>query len=273
MSMTALRAPQHGALILILLGLLAAAFPAVASGQAVLPPGSPEPLGDELLSDERTITRWARVAPPDVRLRAVPARAGSSRSAGHSVRESPSPSARTIARLRPSTEHGSPNVYVVLRSQVDRLDRVWLEVRVPMRPNGRRGWVPREALGSFRVVRTRLEIDRRTLHARLFRSGRVIWRSRVGIGAPRTPTPAGTFFVRERLRPGNPRGLYGPVAFGTSAYSSLTNWALGGIVGIHGTNQPHLIPGRPSNGCVRVPNEAIRRLAALMPTGTPVHIR
>jgi lipoprotein-anchoring transpeptidase ErfK/SrfK len=34
-----------------------------------------------------------------------------------------------------------------------------------------------------------------------------------------------------------------------------------------------LVPGRPSHGCVRVPNAAILRLARLMPVGTPVHIR
>jgi hypothetical protein len=35
---------------------------------------------------------------------------------------------------------------------------------------------------------------------------------------------------------------------------------------------PELIPGRPSHGCVRVPNRAIKRLAKLMPIGTPVRI-
>jgi lipoprotein-anchoring transpeptidase ErfK/SrfK len=44
------------------------------------------------------------------------------------------------------------------------------------------------------------------------------------------------------------------------------------VIGIHGTDQPWLIPGRPSHGCIRVPNPAIRRLARLMPIGTPVRI-
>jgi lipoprotein-anchoring transpeptidase ErfK/SrfK len=43
-------------------------------------------------------------------------------------------------------------------------------------------------------------------------------------------------------------------------------------VGIHGTNQPGLIPGRPSHGCVRVPNRKILQLKQLMPVGTPVWI-
>jgi lipoprotein-anchoring transpeptidase ErfK/SrfK len=87
------------------------------------------------------------------------------------------------------------------------------------------------------------------------------------------PTPAGSFYVRELIRVPSPGGLYGPFAFGTSAYSVLSDWPGGGVVGIHGTNEPALIPGRPSHGCIRVPNPQIRRLARLMPIGTPVRIR
>ena len=46
----------------------------------------------------------------------------------------------------------------------------------------------------------------------------------------------------------------------------------GGVVGIHGTDQPQLIPGRPSHGCIRVPNDVVLRLAELLPLGTPVTI-
>ena len=67
-------------------------------------------------------------------------------------------------------------------------------------------------------------------------------------------------------------GVYGLWAFGTSAYSVLSDWPGGGVVGIHGTNEPQRIPGRPSHGCVRVPNRAISRLARIMPVGTPVRI-
>ena len=67
--------------------------------------------------------------------------------------------------------------------------------------------------------------------------------------------------------------IYGPLAFGTSAYSVLSDWPGGGVIGIHGTDQPGLLPGRPSHGCVRVRNADIRRLARLMPVGTPLTIR
>jgi hypothetical protein len=212
------------------------------------------PLGNERLSNERTLTRWAQVgyvAP---------------------IRSRPAGDARRVARLRLLTEDGYPEVYLALRSR--RVgERVWIEVRLLGRPNGRTGWAPRVALGPLRVVTTALEIDRRRSRAVLRRDGRRVWRARIGHGAPGTPTPAGRFYIRERLRNLNGSPIYGPWAFGTSAYSSLSDWPGGGVVGIHGTNQPWLIPGRPSHGCIRVRNSAIRRLVRLMPVGTPVRIR
>ena len=153
-------------------------------------------------------------------------------------------------------------------------DRVWLEIRLPGRPNGQTGWVREEQLSNLEEVTTRLTIDRRRLRATLRDEGEVVWRSPVGVGKPGTVTPRGRFWVRERLSNLGGSPIYGPWAFGTSAYSdTLTDWPGGGVVGIHGTNQPELIPGRPSHGCVRVPNAKIRRLAKLMPVGTPIRIR
>jgi hypothetical protein len=240
---------------LALLLLLIAATPAAAGGAGprVRPAADDGPYGDERLSNETTLTRWAHTN------LLGPVRAG------------PARGARTVARLRWDTEDGVPEVYLVLRSRRDDADRVWLELRVPGRPNGRTGWVLEEQLSELHVVRTRLTIDRGRLTATLRRAGRRIWSARVGVGAAATPTPSGRFWIRERLSGFG--GSYGPWAFGTSAYSRLSDWPGGGVVGIHGTNQPHLIPGRPSHGCVRVTNTQVRRLARLMPIGTPVRIR
>ena len=115
-------------------------------------------------------------------------------------------------------------------------------------------------------------INRKTLRATLYRKGREIWKSRIGVGRGGTPTPGGRFYIREKLIALQGGTIYGPLAFGTSAYSSLSDWPRGGVVGIHGTNQPWLIPGRPSHGCIRVPNRNVRRLGRLLPIGTPVRI-
>lgn len=230
---------------------LALAAPADA-GEPLRALDAVHPLANERLSDELTLTRWATPVTPG-KLRGAPTRR-----------------ARPSGRLRFATEDGWPEVYLVLRSRREPSGRLWLQVRVPGRPNGRTAWVEREGLGRLNVVRTHLRVSRRGLRATLFRDGRVVWRARVAVGARGTPTPAGRFWIRERLRGGG--GAYGTWAFGTSAYSRLSEWPGGGVIGIHGTNQPALIPGRPSHGCIRLRNDRIARLARLMPIGTPVRI-
>ena len=184
----------------------------------------------------------------------------------------PRPGGRRVGRLRSHTEDGFREVYLVLRRYRDARGRTWFQLRLPARPNGQRGWVSRRALGVLRTVNTRLVIGRRALRAVFYRGGERVWSAPVGIGAPGTPTPAGRFWIREGFRvSGNT--IYGAYAFGTSAYSVLSDWPGGGVVGIHGTNQPQLIPGRPSHGCVRMRNRDITWLAQRMPIGTPVRIR
>jgi lipoprotein-anchoring transpeptidase ErfK/SrfK len=148
-----------------------------------------------------------------------------------------------------------------------------VRVRLPLLPNGTTGWIRRERLSGYEVARTHLIVDRRRLTARLERRGRTVFRTRVGIGQRRWPTPRGRFMVRNRLT-GFDAPVYGALAFGTTARSAtLTDWPGGGFIGIHGTNQPQLLPGRVSHGCIRMRNRAIRRLDRLMPVGTPVTVR
>ena len=189
------------------------------------------------------------------------------------ARTAPRLTASPVTRVRPATPEGETNVLLVLESTTDSSSRAWVRVRLAILPNSATGWVPQDALGAFHSVRTRLVIDRRALRAVLWRGGRVVFRAPVGIGEPRWPTPRGEFYVREKLTDfGDP--FYGPVAFGTSARSPiLTDWPGGGVVGIHGTDRPDLIPGRISHGCIRLRNADVRRLGWLMPLGTPITIR
>lgn len=212
-------------------------------------------VGSVQLSNERTLTRWAHTqhkAP---------------------IRSRPTADARRIVSTHFKTEDGFPEVYLVLRSWSGEKGPTWFQVRIPMRPNGRKGWVRESALGPLYRVQTRLVIDRSKQHATLSKNGRRIWSAPVGIGKPSTPTPQGRFWIREKFRTGDAGGIYGPVAFGTSDYSVLTDWPGGGVIGIHGTNEPSLIPGQPSHGCIRVKNDDISKLFRLMPIGTPLLIR
>jgi lipoprotein-anchoring transpeptidase ErfK/SrfK len=205
------------------------------------------------IASPRHASRWARVVRPA------------------DARAAPAPHAAVVATLGRRTSEGTPNVVLVLENAV-RGGRAWVKVRLPVLPNNTTGWVARSALGGYRVVQTRLVVHRARLQATLFRNGRPVFRAPVGIGSPRWPTPPGEFYVRSRLR-GFKSAFYGPLAFGTSARSSvLTDWPAGGFVGIHGTDRPDLLPGQVSHGCIRMRNDDILELGRLMPVGTPVTI-
>jgi L,D-transpeptidase catalytic domain len=181
------------------------------------------------------------------------------------------PGGKLAARLRTRTPEHTVNIVLVTKTAVHR-GRLWARVRLPVLPNDTQGWVPRAALSGYTFVDTHLVVSLRHRRMTLFRAGRAIFRAPVGIGAPGTPTPRGQFYIRDRLR-GYASAFYGPIAFGTSARSAvLTEWPAGGFIGIHGTNAPRLIPGRPSHGCIRMRNRDLLRLARLLPVGTPVTI-
>jgi len=182
------------------------------------------------------------------------------------VRDAPFVEGRVVARVSPSTPERTENI-VLVTGPTRGDDELW----VPIRADGATGWVPRDALGGYEAVDTRLRVDTDALTATLLWTNRVVFRARIGVGTAAAPTPTGSFYVRNRLTRYR-SAFFGPVAFGTSARSRLTDWPAGGFVGIHGTNRPDLLPGRVSHGCIRMRNADILALARLMPVGTPVEI-
>jgi lipoprotein-anchoring transpeptidase ErfK/SrfK len=95
----------------------------------------------------------------------------------------------------------------------------------------------------------------------------------VGIGTPGTPTPTGHFWVRERFKILSSSSGYYPYAFGTSDYSTLTDWPGGGVVGIHGPYHDDAgIPGRISHGCIRLHVSDDFWLASHVALGTPIDV-
>ncbi len=222
-------------------------------------PASPQPAlrirAPERLSSGRFLSRWTVVRTPTT------------------AHARPSASAPVVARLATRAPEGTPNLLTVLQARTGADGRVWVEARLPVLPNGTVGWVSRSSLGPYQTVTTHLIVDRAQLRATLYRNGKRVFQARVGVGAPASPTPAGEFTVRSELTR-YASSFYGPVAFGTTARSAvLTDWPDGGFIGIHGTNEPQLLPGRVSHGCIRLDNRDIIRLTALMPVGTPVTIQ
>ena len=206
------------------------------------------------LSNLKTLSRWAYAQ------------------AEAPVHAQPSALSPVIGRLGFLTPEGQAAVYLALRSLKDGA-AAWVLVPLPGPSNRARGWVEAGALGELHLTREYLRVDREALKATLYRDGHAIWRAPVGVGRSSLPTPAGHFYVTEKLM-GMGIPLYGPYALGTSAYSPrLREWPGGGVVGIHGTDEPQLLPGRVSHGCIRLRNPDILRLARLMPVGTPVTVR
>lgn len=210
----------------------------------------PPPRG---LADDVATTRWAALT----------------RDAD--VHVSPSREAGRVAVLSRLTPEGTDNIVLPFRRAEDEEGRPWVQAQIPGLPSRQSGWIERDALGPGGVSRARLLIDRERLTLSYLRGGREVFRARIGVGRIDAPTPQGRFYVRNKLtRYASPR--YGPVAYGLSARSRLTDWPGGGFIGIHGTDRPGLLPGRVSNGCIRLANGDILQLSRLLRVGTPVQI-
>jgi hypothetical protein len=206
------------------------------------------------LSDERT---WTRSAFVDF---------------DTSVRAAPKPGAAKVSELHTHTFHGRPEVVLVLGSR-EVGGRTWLRIRYSGLDR-RIGWVTQRVLSGPSLHRTLVVVDRDAPELRLFRNGKLVLRVPVGVGASASPSPPGHYYIRERLDLASSNSIYGALAFGTSAFSRYrTDWPGGGQVGIHGTNEPELIPGHISNGCVRLRNESILALGRRIDVGTPVLIK
>jgi lipoprotein-anchoring transpeptidase ErfK/SrfK len=176
---------------------------------------------------------------------------------------------RPFLSLGTTTEHGEPATYLVKRTS-----ERWVLIALPRRPNGSSGWVRRSDV-TLLLDYYRLKIDLTAHRLTLFFRGRAARQVPIGVGKALTPTPTGVYFVVELLRTPQPRGPYGPYAFGLSAYSTvLTHFGAGGKgeIGLHGTNEPQLLGKDISHGCIRLSNPDVTRLAKIVPLGTPVEI-
>jgi lipoprotein-anchoring transpeptidase ErfK/SrfK len=171
----------------------------------------------------------------------------------------------TLANPQPS---GAPLTFLVRRLQGN-----WLEVYLPVRPNGSTGWV-RSRDVAVAGISHRVDVHVGDHRLDLFDRDKRIATYPIGVGTQNTPTRGGVFYLKELLRPTNKGGVYGPFAYGLSGFSNvLTEFSGGeGVIGIHGTNDESTVGKDVSHGCIRLRNADITRLATLLPLGTPVRI-
>jgi lipoprotein-anchoring transpeptidase ErfK/SrfK len=183
---------------------------------------------------------------------------------------------RTTQRLGTATAWGGgPVRLLVLRSAVDREGRRWLQVRLPDRPNGRRGWILRDRT-TVSTTPWRLVVSRSKRTLAVLRAGRLVRRVSVVVGAGPTPTPLGSFAVSEAIR--QTRGTLGPWAIHLTAHSDVLDDYGGGPgrIALHGRSGALLrdpLGSARSHGCVRMDNAFLRWLVPRATAGTPVDVR
>lgn len=184
------------------------------------------------------------------------------------VFDAPSDAAPVKTTLSDRTEYGVVRTLLVTNQDTPG----WLEVLLPLKPNGQSGWI-HDTDVTRSLVPYEIRVDRATHTLTLLNLGQVVLTTPVAVGTPGTPTPVGLFYVTDPV-PSYEGSSYGPFALGLSAYSDVLAQFGGGPpqIAIHGTNHPELIGQDVSNGCVRVPNDMILQIKDQVPLGTPVVI-
>jgi hypothetical protein len=149
----------------------------------------------------------------------------------------------------------------------------WIEVFLPVRPNGSTGFVL-ESDVTLSSHEYHIEVTLSTFRLKAFKGDQVILDAPIAAASSNTPTPGGLYFTNMLIKPPDPNGPYGTYAYGLSGYSDTLQTFNGGPgqLGIHGTNDPSKMGQNVSHGCIRLRNQDIEKLAGVLPLGVPVQI-
>jgi L,D-transpeptidase-like protein len=184
----------------------------------------------------------------------------------------PRPDADVVATFERRNEQGAQQVFL-LRDRLRGTDgKLWFLALLPVRPNGTRGYIRPP---DIRLAHTpyRLVLNRQALTLTLKRRCTELRTYPVGLGTKETPTPVGHFYLTSLLQPPTPDSVYGSFAYGLSGYSpAIRDWKWGGLIGLHGTNDPSSVGKLTSHGCIRMRNKDIEQLVEILPLGTPISI-
>ncbi|WP_246258320.1 L,D-transpeptidase family protein [Amycolatopsis anabasis] len=148
----------------------------------------------------------------------------------------------------------------------------WYQVMLPARPNGATAWIADDLAVETAHTPYRIVIDRAAFRLQLFREGTQVGIWTVGIGKPTAPTPEGRTFLLASIRDSHQR--YSPVILplGTHSATYETYGGGPGTTGIHGWPTPDVFGHPSSDGCIRIPANALQILSTDVPIGTPVLI-
>jgi lipoprotein-anchoring transpeptidase ErfK/SrfK len=166
------------------------------------------------------------------------------------------------------TWEGLPLVFLVQQHQGD-----WLEVQLNTRPNQTTAWI-RASDVALRQTTHRIVVSLASRSMSVYDGDNVVMQAPLAVGDPTTPTPRGSYYIDGAVRTPDPTGVYGPYQLSVAAFSEvLMSFGSGvGQIAMHGTNAPSLIGSAVSNGCLRMNNADVTRLANTVEIGTPVQI-
>lgn len=171
------------------------------------------------------------------------------------------PDGPAIARVGP--EQVGPTWLPVIAEQPD-----WVQVLLPSRPNGSTGWLRSDGLRRA-VTPYLIRVHLRSHSMELFHAGRLQGEWTIGIGKESAPTPTGRTFLLGSFT--DREQTYSPVILPLGAHSPTLNSFGGGpgTVAIHTWPTDDVFGTRSSDGCIRVPPDALDQLTEV-PLGTLV---
>jgi lipoprotein-anchoring transpeptidase ErfK/SrfK len=180
------------------------------------------------------------------------------------------PGGRVVLALAPTTTFGSPTVLPVVRRSGN-----WYGVLATGVGNGRVGWISAHAALRLFVSDYRIDASLRRREVVVRHGDRVLARFPVAVGGPATPTPTGRFAVTDKLLTHDAASPYGCCIIALDAIQPRTpqGWGGGDRIAIHTTDKPATIGSAASLGCLRAPEDAMRRIIRVVPLGTVVTIR
>ena len=152
----------------------------------------------------------------------------------------------------------------------------WVQVELPVRPNGARGWVRAEHF-NWSTVSHHVLIDVSDRSVALYEGDNLVASTRAIVGKPATPTPTLSGFLVEKLpnhSQQNASIVLGDWILMLSFFSEALNSFGGGLprIALHGTHIPERVGEALSNGCIRIPNDIVETIARQAPLGTVVNI-
>jgi lipoprotein-anchoring transpeptidase ErfK/SrfK len=184
----------------------------------------------------------------------------------HPIRETPvhdAPNGRAVARME-TTQIGDTWLPVIGEAPG------WVQVLLPSKPNGSTGWLRSEDVERANtpyLINVHLESKK----LQLFRDDKVVGEWTVGIGKESAPTPAGRTFLLGAFK--DAKQSYSPVILPLGTHSPTHDTFGGGpgTVAIHTWPTDDVYGTETSDGCIRVPPDALDQLTEV-PLGTLVMI-